>query len=87
MIERNEGENEISIIMHYGGRPCHQETTLLFAGTISLLICPGSGPTERRRDRIRQKASDEKKGKGQRHRAPKTKTKKTQAFLCPAGGQ
>ena len=46
MIERNEGENEIRIIMLFGGRPCPEETTLLFAGTISPMICPADGPTE-----------------------------------------
>ena len=35
-------------------RPSLEETTLLFAGTISLVICPGDGPTEGRHKKPRQ---------------------------------
>ena len=84
IIDRKEGENEIRIIMRSGRRPCPEGTTLLFVGTISPMVCPGSPPTENRHDRNSPKAGEEK-GRGQRHGG--TKTKNPPVFLCPAGGQ
>ena len=39
-----------------GRRPSPEGTRLLFAGTISPMICPDDGPTEGRHDKTRRKA-------------------------------
>ena len=59
-----------------GRRPSPEETRLLFAGTISPMICPGDGPTEGRHDKTSRKARQEKKRRTQRHRAKNKKQKK-----------
>ena len=55
-----------------------EETTLLFAGTISPTTCPAAGPTEGWRKKPRRKTAQEE-GRD------KELVAKTQEVLCPAG--
>ena len=48
-----------------GRRPISEGTRLLFAGTISPMMCPVDGPTEGRHEKTRRKTRQHKKG-GQR---------------------
>ena len=59
--ERKERKNETKIIMRSGRRPSPERTGLLFADTISPMICPGDGPTEGRHVKTRRKTGKEKK--------------------------
>ena len=72
--QRKERKNkQKTSCMRAGRRPSPEGTRLLFAGTVSPMISLGDGPTERRHDKSRRKASkNEKKRIEQRHRARKT---------------
>ena len=55
-----------TLCMRAGRRPSPEGTRLLFAGTISPMICLGDGPTEGRHDQTRRKAGKEKEKKKKR---------------------
>ena len=56
-------KNKTKINMHSGRWPSPEGTRLLFAGTISPVVCPGDGPTEGRHDETRRKTRQQNKGK------------------------
>ena len=63
--KKEKKKNEAKINMRSGHRPNPEWTRLLFACTISPMICPGDGPTSGRQDKARQKTRQEKKTKKQ----------------------
>ena len=68
-------------------RPSPEGTRLLFAGTVSPMICLRGGPTKGRHDKIRRKAREKKKRNEKRKkRAATQNSKNKQVCLCPAGG-
>ena len=83
----NERKRKPKQILRSGRRPSPEGITLLFAGTISRMICPVHGQTEGRHDNTRRKTRQDNKRRGQGHRATKKKQNKIiSAFMCPAGG-
>ena len=78
--KRKEKNYQKPTCAHSGRRPSPTGTRLLFAGTISPMICPVDGPAEGRHEKTRRKIRQEEGRDGDSQKT------KPAVLLCPVGG-